>query len=100
MPRRVDRASERVALELGALANDPLLAVAPDPDLELPTLPRDLPPWARDAVAISQRAREILAALAPVVVRVLTFWDHRVRGAFVGGNRLSIDVSGSYRVER
>ena len=62
-------------------------------------LPHDHPKWARDAVTLSQRARELVARLRPVVVRILTFWDHRVRSAWVGGSRISIDPSGSYRVE-
>jgi len=99
MPRRVERPSERTPAELAPVALGPL-AIAPDADIEVPSLPRDLPQWARDAVAISQRAREMLAALKPAVVRVLTFWDHRIRNAFVAGNRLTIDASGSYRIER
>ncbi len=62
-------------------------------------LPRDHPPWSKDAVTISQRARELIARLRPAIVAVLTFWDHRIRHAFVSGNRISIDPTGSYRVE-
>lgn len=70
-----------------------------DDDLETPPLPREHPKWVKDAAAVSQRARQLIAKLRPVVVRVLTFWDHHVRSLAVGGRRLSIDVSGSYRVE-
>lgn len=100
MSRRVAPSSERSAAELAALAPEALAAIAADGEIEIPSLPRDLPPWARDAVALSHRTRELLARIKPVIVRVLTFWDHRVRSAFVGGNRLTIDPSGSYRVDR
>jgi len=33
------------------------------------------------------------------VVKILTFWDHRVRTACIGQSRVSIDPSGSYRIE-
>ncbi len=100
MPRRIERDSERTRAELAPVLHDPLAAVAPDAELETPPLPRDLPPWARDAIAISQRARDLLARIKPAIVRVLTFWDHRVRNATIAGRRLNIDPSGSYRVER
>ncbi len=77
MSRRVAPSSERSAAELAALAPEALAAIAADGEI-----------------------RELLARIKPVIVRVLTFWDHRVRSAFVGGNRLTIDPSGSYRVDR
>ncbi len=64
-----------------------------------PALPADHPAWQRDVLAISARARAVLARLRPVVVRVVTFWDHAVRGIVVGGDRkLEIDPSGCYRL--
>lgn len=80
----------------GARAVLPLL---PEDELETPPLPREHPKWVKDALAVSQRARQIIAGLKPVVIRVLTFWDHRVRGVTVAGRELSVDVSGSYRIE-
>ena len=71
----------------------------PDVELEAPFLPRDHPAWMRDAVALSMRARELLAKLKPVAIRVLTFWDHAVRSLSVAGRRLSVDGSGSYRLD-
>ncbi len=100
MPRRIDLDPERARATLAALSADPLTAILPDVEIETPALPRDLPQWARDAVAVSQRARELLAKIQPVVIRVLTFWDHRIRSALVGGRRLDIDPSGSYRIVR
>ena len=100
MPRRIDRSLEGSRVELAPVLYDPLAAIAPDAELETPSLPRDLPPWARDAIAISQRARDLLARVRPAIVRVFTFWDHRVRTAVVAGRRLDIDPSGSYRVAR
>jgi hypothetical protein len=81
---------------------DPLGAVLPfvaDDDLELPPLPREHPKWVKDALAVSHRARQALSRLRPLACRVLTFWDHRVRSVNIGLRRLSIDASGSYRLE-
>lgn len=62
------------------------------------SLPRDHPAWQRDVLAVSSRVRMLLAGLRPVVVRVLTFWDHLVRGISVGERYVEIDPSGCYRV--
>jgi hypothetical protein len=86
--------------------SSPLVAVAPalaanpvsDVDAEWSSLPRDHPAWQRDVLSVSARARAVLAQLRPIVVRVLTFWDHVVRGAVVGGRRVEVDPSGCYRV--
>ncbi len=57
-----------------------------------------VPAWQRDIVAVSARVRTLLATLRPVVVRVLTFWDHALRSVTIGGRRLEIDPSGCYRL--
>lgn len=62
-------------------------------------LPQGHPKWVRDGFAVSQRARDALARLQPIVVQVLRFWDHRLRSIRVTGRRLSVDASGSYRVD-
>ena len=62
------------------------------------SLPRDHPAWQRDVLAVSARARTLLGRLRPVTVRVLTFWDHVLRGIVVGGRRIEVDPSGSYRM--
>lgn len=77
----------------------PILPLVPDDELETPPLPREHPKWVRDALAVSQRARQIMTRLRPVIVRVLGFWDHHVRSISIGGRELSVDVSGSYRLE-
>lgn len=83
-----------------ALALPPPLAIALDADVEIGNqLPADHPPWSKDTLSLSARARALLARLRPVVIRVLNFWDHRVRSIFVGGRKLSVDASGSYRLE-
>ena len=76
-----------------------ILPLIPDDELETPPLPREHPRWVKDAIAVSQRARQLIARLKPIAVRVLTFWDHHVRSVTVAGRQLSIDVSGSYRIE-
>jgi hypothetical protein len=77
----------------------PILALLPDDEFETPPLPREHPKWARDALTVSQRARQLAARLRPVIVQVLTFWDHHVRSIAVAGRQLSVDISGSYRME-
>ncbi len=76
-----------------------VLPLLPEDELETPPLPREHPKWVKDALAVSQRARQLIAHLKPVMMRVLTFWDHRVRGVTIGGRELSVDISGSYRIE-
>jgi len=62
-------------------------------------LPRDHPPHAADAISLGSRARSVLARLRPLVVRIATFWDHRIRTCTIGARRLSVDAAGSYRLE-
>jgi hypothetical protein len=63
------------------------------------TLPRDHPQWVRDTISISSRARALLDRLRPVVVTLVTFWDHALRTLRIGVNTLSVDPSGSYRLD-
>ena len=93
------------ALEPPALGLTPAAAtavpgvLAPDAGIDVPaSLPRDHPNWQRDALAVSARARAIVARLRPITVRVLTFWDHVVRTIAVRGRRLEVDPSGCYRI--
>jgi hypothetical protein len=62
-------------------------------------LPRDHPRRPADAISIGARARAFVATLRPLVVRIVTFWDHRVRTCTIGVRRLTVDASGSYRLE-
>jgi hypothetical protein len=62
-------------------------------------LPADHPAWTRDRLSLSSQARALLARIKPAVVTVLAFFDHRLRSVFVGGRKLSIDASGSYRLD-
>lgn len=102
MLRRVDGDEGRVhgpqphAVEVLA---EQTVAPVGESEAETSLLPRDHPKWARDAVTLSQRAREIVARLRPVILKILTFWDHRVRSAWIGGSHVCIDPSGSYRIE-
>jgi hypothetical protein len=90
------------ALDANALGIAPLAVAAAhvgDVDTELHvTLPRDHPAWQRDILSVSARARAVIGALKPVVVRVLTFWDHVVRSVAIGARRVEVDPSGCYRV--
>jgi len=80
-------------------ASEPVVAALGEADLDAGQLPNDHPAWVRDAVAVSRAARALLARLKPIVVKVVTFWDHRVRCIAVGGRRVAIDASGSYKIE-
>lgn len=85
---------------LAASAPPPMyVAPLPDAELETPVLPGDHPAWVRDAVALSLRARALLATLKPVALRVLTFWDHVVRSIVIGNRRVTVDACGSYRAD-
>ncbi len=64
----------------------------------LPALPSDHPAWQRDVVSISARARATIANLIPVVVRTLSYWDHRIRELAFGSRSLGIDPAGCYRL--
>jgi hypothetical protein len=64
----------------------------------LPQLPADHPQWQRDVVSISSRARAVLAHALPVVVRALSYWDHRIREVAFGTRSLSVDLAGCYRL--
>ena len=99
-----DAAAPGPALDGTSLAIVPL-AVSPahvaDIDTELhATLPRDHPAWQHDILSVSTRARAVVAALRPVVVRALTFWDHVVRSVSVGTRRVDVDPSGCYRIRQ
>ncbi|GAC1299981.1 MAG: hypothetical protein NVSMB19_05600 [Vulcanimicrobiaceae bacterium] len=76
-------------------------AIAFDADDQFggPALPGDHPAWLKDAVSVSQRARALVAKLKPVVLRVVNAWEHRVRTIVVAGRSVSVDPSGSYRVD-
>jgi len=67
------------------------------PDLE-PALPGDHPAWQRDVVSISARVRALIAAMRPVIVKVLTFWDHRLGDITLGARTFGVDASGCYRL--
>jgi hypothetical protein len=93
--RRIDPDRERVA-------HAPVGAANPDPiadELVTPSLPRDMPRWAKDVIAVSARTRALLEKLKPIAIRIFSFWDHHVRSIIVGGHRLSVDPSGSYRMD-
>ena len=64
----------------------------------LPELPSDHPQWQRDVVSISSRARAAIAQVVPVVVRTLSYWDHRIREVAFGARSLAVDPAGCYRL--
>jgi len=77
----------------------PYLLGIPDDEIETPPLPHEHPKWVKDALAVSYRARKLLTRVRPALIRVLTFWDHQCGGVQLSRGRLSVDFSGSYRLE-
>ena len=63
------------------------------------TLPNDHPAWMKDTLSMSQRARALLAQIRPAAVKVIAYWEHRVRSVIIGERRVSVDASGCYRME-
>jgi hypothetical protein len=88
-----------LALEVGASRSEAIVAAVPEAELETALLPQDHPRWVKDAIAVSQRAREIFAKLRPVALQVLCFWDHRIRSIVVADRRVAVDASGCYRAD-
>ena len=99
MLRRVDIEESLADLRPPGVPAEAAVPPVAEAELETALLPHDHPKWVRDAVAISQRARELIERLKPIVVRVLTVWDHRFRCIAIGSQRLSVDASGSYRID-
>jgi hypothetical protein len=101
MLRRIesDENASVLALQVEAGRSEAVVPAVAEGELETALLPRDHPRWVKDAVAVSQRAREIIAKLRPIAIRVLSFWDHRIRSIVVGNVCVSVDPSGCYRVD-
>ncbi len=101
MLRRIEPEESATALPLyvGASRSEAIVAAVPEAELETALLPYDHPRWVKDALAVSQRAREILAKLRPVALKVLCFWDHRIRSIVIGDRRVHVDPSGCYRAD-
>jgi hypothetical protein len=101
MLRRIELDEPNVALPLqvGASRSEAVVPVVAEAELETALLPNDQPRWVKDAVAVSQRARDLIARLRPAAVHVLSFWDHRIRAIVVGDRRVQIDASGCYRTD-
>lgn len=95
----VDEPNAALPLQVGASRSEAVVPVVAEADLETTLLPNDQPRWVKDAVAVSQRARDLIAKLRPAAVHVLSFWDHRIRAIVVGGRRVAVDASGCYRIE-
>ena len=101
MLRRIelDEPNAALPLQIGANRSEAVAPVVADAELDTGLLPNDQPRWVKDAVAVSQRAREIVARLRPTAVHVLSFWDHRIRAIVIGGRRVAVDASGCYRTD-
>ncbi|HEY1429890.1 MAG TPA: hypothetical protein VGF18_09975 [Candidatus Tumulicola sp.] len=97
--RRVDPEERSPnALHVAVAGPEPIVAAVAE-ERDVTDLPREHPAWVRDAIALSRRARVLVARLRPAVFRVLSFWDHRVRCIAVGDRRLRVDASGSYTID-
>ncbi len=100
MLRRIELDEPNVAHPAGLEVphSEAIVPAVAEAELETALLPHDHPRWIKDAVAISQRARDLVAKLRPIAVRVFSFWDHRVRSIMVGNRCVQVDPSGCYRV--
>lgn len=100
MLRRIELEESQSALAAGLETgrSEAIVPAVAEAELETALLPRDHPRWVRDAVAVSQRARDLIAKLKPVVIAVLSFWDHRIRSIVVANRCVQVDSSGCYRV--
>ncbi|MGP6156373.1 MAG: hypothetical protein ACLPYS_02375 [Vulcanimicrobiaceae bacterium] len=101
MSSRVDPDSQSMPageLATGLIPAPPPVAFDPD-DMLGHALPSDHPAWMKDTLSLSQRARQLFSRLKPVVITVVRFWDHHVRSIVVGGQKLSVDTSGCYRLD-
>jgi len=81
-----------VPLALGNIGSDP------DASEIRARLPNDHPAWQVDTLSISSRTRAFLTTLRPVLVAVVSFWDHAVRTLSLETGTLSVDLSGCYRL--
>ena len=101
MLRRIEGEERAPSLldALGLTRSGPIVSAVADVEMETALLPHDHPKWVKDALIVSQRARELLVRIKPVVVQILTFWDHRICSIVVGDRNLNVDPSGSYRVD-
>jgi hypothetical protein len=101
MLRRVDLedGAAGVASQSAASVSEAVVPAVAEADFDTSLLPREHPRWVRDAVAVSARARELIARLRPVAIRVLCFWDHRLRSIAIGDRRVCVDASGCYRAD-
>lgn len=101
MLRRIEleEAGASVPLQVGASRSEAVVPVVAKAELDTALLPHDQPRWVKDAIAVSQRARELIAKLRPAAVHVLCFWDHRIRAIAVGDRRVQVDASGCYRAD-
>jgi hypothetical protein len=93
----LDETPAALASRLEAGRSEAIVPAVAEAELETALLPQDHPRWVKDAVAVSQRARELIGKLRPVVVHVLSFWDHRIRSIMVGNRCVAVDPSGCYR---
>jgi hypothetical protein len=94
-----DGAAAALRMPAGAAESDPVVPAVAETELDTNGLPHDYPSWVRDAIALSTRARELAGRLKPVVVRVMSLWDHRLRSIIVGDRRVRVDPSGCYRAD-
>ncbi len=87
-----------IALGVDVASLVPIARPLPEESIAATSLPRDHPAWSRDLVAVSSRTKALLATMRPLIVRVATFWEHRVRSITIGTRALALDAAGCYRL--
>jgi len=93
----LDETPAALSARLEAGRSEAIVPAVAEAELETALLPQDHPRWVKDAVAVSQRGRELIAKLRPVIVHVLSFWYLQVRSIIVGNRCVQVDPSGCYR---
>jgi hypothetical protein len=97
--RGIDAEEAAVApLRAESVRTEPVVGEVYRPENDAAELPHDRPRWVTDAVAVSRAAREVVARLRPIAIRVLSVWDHRLHSVVVAGRGVQVDASGSYRL--
>lgn len=99
MLRRIDADEHLTAPPVDVSRAEALMPAVIEAENQSGFLPGDHPRWVSDAVAISRAARRLVAKLKPVLLVVRSMWDHPLRCVAIAGRRVSVDASGSYRIE-
>jgi len=92
------RSSETLSEEIFGGAQAAPIGIDDEDDFARPTTLREVPPWPRDIIGLSQRARRVLDSLRFSTVVVIGYFDHVRRAISIGDRTLTVDAAGCYRL--